>query len=149
MSGDPSSSPALGHDSDGEDFNMTGVDEYNLLPATPMPFSPPPMTVGRNRQQQQQQQQRGRVAGGGGGGRSSNAILSSSPRLGFSDMPSTPGGGLQQFGSSQLALGGMAGSQSDMLSSQLDSMSMNVQGAGRAGSGHRRGDLGSRAQALS
>ncbi|KAJ2740641.1 MCM DNA helicase complex subunit, partial [Coemansia sp. BCRC 34301] len=154
MSGDPSSSPALGHDSDVEDFNM-GVDEYNTLPATPAPFSPPPMPVGRGRQQTQQQQgarQTGRLAAGGRGGGigSSNAVLSSSPRLGFSDMPSTPGGGLN-FGnnnSSQLVHGGMAGNYSDMLSSQLDSMSMGVQPA-RTASGHRRGDLGSRAQALS
>ncbi|KAJ2071943.1 MCM DNA helicase complex subunit [Coemansia sp. S155-1] len=145
MSGDPSSSPVLGQDSDVEDFNI-GADEYNMLPATPAPFSPPPLPVGRNRLQQSQQgaSQTGRVAAG----RNNNAILSSSPRLGFSDMPSTPGGGLNFGHSSQLAAAGMAGGYSDALSSQLDSMSMNVQPA-RTASGHRRGDLGSRAQALS
>ncbi|KAJ2693117.1 MCM DNA helicase complex subunit [Coemansia sp. IMI 209128] len=143
MSGDPSSSPVLGQDSDVEDYNM-GADEYNMLPATPAPFSPPPLPVGRNRQQHSQQggSQAGRVAGG------RSAILSSSPRLGFSDMPSTPGGGLNFGASSQLAAGGMATGYSDVLSSQLDSMSMGVQPARTAG-GHRRGDLGSRAQALS
>ncbi|KAJ2464352.1 MCM DNA helicase complex subunit, partial [Coemansia sp. RSA 2322] len=138
MSGDPSSSPVLGQDSDVEDLN-TGLDEYNTLPETPAPFSPPPLPMGRGRQM---------MGAGRVGGRSSNAMLSSSPRLGFSDMPSTPGGGLHFGGSSQLASAGMVVNYSDALSSQLDSMSMGAQPA-RAASVHRRGDLGSRAQVLS
>ncbi|KAJ2556987.1 MCM DNA helicase complex subunit [Coemansia sp. RSA 1933] len=147
MSGDPSSSPVLGHDSETEDMGM-GLDEYNTLPETPAPFSPPPLPLARNRLQNQQQ---GRPAGGAAvnAGRGRNAaVLSSSPRLGFSDLPSTPGGGLGFGQSNQLAAGGMAMGYSEGLSSQLGGMSSQVAG-GRSASGMRRGDLGSRAQALS
>ncbi|KAJ1966206.1 MCM DNA helicase complex subunit [Dipsacomyces acuminosporus] len=128
MSGAPSSSPVLGQDSDIEDFvGGNGMDEYNTLPDTPAPFSqPPPGPAGGDRQGRRT----GRVAGV-----SSAAVASSSPRLGFSDMPSTPGGGLG-FG------------YSHALSSQLGNMNMDSQASG-TGSGHRRGDLGTRAQALS
>ncbi|KAJ1820290.1 hypothetical protein LPJ56_003467, partial [Coemansia sp. RSA 2599] len=124
MSGGPASSPVLGNDSDMEDFVNTtntnntnnssssssnndtrgnaatsstlgagtsGVDEYNTLPETPAPFSPPPFGGPRMRQAS-------RAPGG-------MAVASSSPRLGFSDFPSTPGGGLGFGGSSQLMSG--------------------------------------------
>ncbi|KAJ1725772.1 MCM DNA helicase complex subunit [Coemansia erecta] len=152
MSGDPSSSPILGNDSDTEDFGTAGaaapsnVDEfntlpetpapfdYNALPETPAPFSPAPVPA---------------AAAAAAGGASRGMVLSSSPRLGFSDFPSTPFGN-----SSQLQSGGMAMNYSDALSSQLGGMSMNSQqqpqsqqAQGRAA--HRRGDLGARAHALS
>ncbi|KAI8321930.1 MCM-domain-containing protein [Martensiomyces pterosporus] len=117
------------------------MDEYNTLPETPAPFSqPPPGPAGSSRQQGRRT---GRVAAA-----SNPAAASSSPRLGFSDMPSTPGGGLSFGLSSQLTSGGMAAGYSQALSSQLGTMNMGSQATG-AGSGHRRGDLGSRAQALS
>ncbi|KAJ2130199.1 hypothetical protein GGF48_002105, partial [Coemansia sp. RSA 921] len=72
-----SSSPLLGHSSDGED--NAGVDEYNTLPETPMPFSPTPLPLNRNRA----------------------VVASSSPQLGFSDM-------MSQDGPSRLNIGGMA-----------------------------------------
>ncbi|KAJ1661800.1 MCM DNA helicase complex subunit [Coemansia sp. RSA 1813] len=145
MSGDPSSSPVLGHDSDAEEAGM-GMDEYNTLPETPAPFSPPPLPLARNRLQSQQGRQAGfRPAAAAGGTR--NAVLSSSPRIGFSDLPSTPGGGFGFGQSSQLAAGGMAMGYSEALSSQLGGMG--GQQAGRSATGMRRGDLGSRAQALS
>ncbi|KAJ2232955.1 MCM DNA helicase complex subunit [Coemansia sp. RSA 485] len=155
MSGGPTSSPVLGNDSDMEDFVSTtnnnnnnnsrdgavndtipgvgNVDEYNTLPQTPAPFSPPPTTGGT----------RNRTAG-------NMAVASSSPQLGFSDFPSTPGGGL--------GFGGMAMNYSDILSSQLGDMSMASQQqqqqqpqsqGSRASNVHRRGDLGTRAHALS
>ncbi|KAJ2659387.1 MCM DNA helicase complex subunit [Coemansia sp. RSA 1200] len=152
MSGDPSSSPVLGHDSDAEEAGVMGVDEYNTLPETPAPFSPPPLPLARNRQQGQQARP---AAGARGGRQPANAApppSSSPPRIGFSDLPSTPGGGFGFGQSSRLAMGGMAGGYSEALSSQLGGMTMGAQ-TGRASSaaaaGVRRGDLGSRAQALS
>ncbi|KAJ2855598.1 MCM DNA helicase complex subunit [Coemansia erecta] len=163
MSGGPTSSPVLGNDSDMEDFvnttssnnnsnnnnrgsggNIGGVDEYNTLPETPAPFSPPPF-AGTSRIRQPS-----RPLGG-------MAVASSSPRLGFSDFPSTPGQSLGFGGnnSSQLMSGGMAINYSDMLSSQLGDMNMNSQQQpaqpqnSRSGAVHRRGDLGTRAHALS
>ncbi|KAJ2781512.1 MCM DNA helicase complex subunit [Coemansia javaensis] len=121
MSGAPSSSPILGQDSDVED---AGLDEYNTLPETPMPFSPPPIVAGRGRVA-------GRAPAARGGG-----VASSSPRLGFSDMPSTP---------AAAEAGGMAMAYSDALSSQLDSLNMGSQRAGR----RYRGDVGALGQALS
>ncbi|KAJ2203459.1 MCM DNA helicase complex subunit, partial [Coemansia sp. RSA 353] len=87
-----SSSPLLGHSSDGED--NAGVDEYNTLPETPMPFSPTPLPLNRNRA----------------------VVASSSPQLGFSDM-------MSQDGPSRLNIGGMA-TYTDALSSQLGSMNV-------------------------
>ncbi|KAJ2364313.1 hypothetical protein IW150_006513, partial [Coemansia sp. RSA 2607] len=102
MSGDPTSSPILGNDSDMEDFNTTGaaapsnVDEfntlpetpapfdYNALPETPAPFSPAPITAGN-------------ASATAVGGASRGMIMSSSPRLGFSDFPSTPFGNSSQL----------------------------------------------------
>ncbi|KAI9502304.1 MCM DNA helicase complex subunit [Coemansia spiralis] len=150
MSGDPSSSPVLGHDSDVEEF-ATGIDEYNTLPETPAPFSPPPLPLARARQQIQQGGRVGTGTGAGAGARTSasNVVLSSSPpRLGFSDLPSTPGGGFSFGQSSQLAAGGMAMGYSEALSSQLGNMNV-VGQSSKSASGARRGDLGSRAQALS
>ncbi|KAJ1731757.1 MCM DNA helicase complex subunit [Coemansia sp. Benny D160-2] len=155
MSGDPSSSPVLGHDSDAEEAGAMGMgmDEYNTLPETPAPFSPPPLPLARNRQQ-------ARPAAGARGGRQPAGAVppplpssSSPPRIGLSDLPSTPGGGFGFGQSGRLAMGGMAGGYSEALSSQLGGMTMGAQ-AGRAPSaataaGVRRGDLGSRAQALS
>ncbi|KAJ2387102.1 MCM DNA helicase complex subunit, partial [Coemansia sp. RSA 2611] len=126
MSNEQSSSPVLGHDdSDMEDFNG-GVDEYNTLPDTPMPFSPPPLPPNR-----------GRVGGRAGG---NAAVASSSPQLGFSDMPSTPAAG----GDSQLGVGGMVMGDTDALSSQLGNMSVDSQRVRR-----HRGELGFGGQVLS
>ncbi|KAJ2400518.1 MCM DNA helicase complex subunit [Coemansia sp. RSA 2559] len=146
MSGDPSSSPVLGHDSDAEELGM-GIDEYNTLPETPAPFSPPPLPLARNRLQNQQGRQAAAAAAGASTIRGRNVDPSSSPRIGFSDLPSTPGGGFGFGQSSQLAAGGMAMGHTEGLSSQLGGMS--GQQAGRSSTGMRRGDLGSRAQALS
>ncbi|KAJ1748577.1 MCM DNA helicase complex subunit [Coemansia sp. RSA 1821] len=122
MSGEHSSSPVLGHDSDMEDFSGR-ADEYNTLPATPMPFSPPPLPAGRAQ----------------GGANRQAGVASSSPQLGFSDMPSMPAGP-----SSQLAMGGMAMGYSEALSSQLGSMTMDSQRGRRP-----RGELGFGGQMLS
>ncbi|KAJ2510252.1 hypothetical protein GGI11_005554, partial [Coemansia sp. RSA 2049] len=116
MSGDPSSSPVLGHDSDAEEAGAMGMgmDEYNTLPETPAPFSPPPLPLARNRQQARP------AAGARGGRQPANAVLpppsSSPPRIGLSDLPSTPGGGLGFGQSGRLAMGGMAGGYSEALS---------------------------------
>ncbi|KAJ2779566.1 MCM DNA helicase complex subunit [Coemansia interrupta] len=147
MSGDPTSSPILGNDSDTEDFGSAGAatrsnaDEFNTLPETPAPFdynalpeTPAPFSPA--------------PAAAGNAGAQRGMVMSSSPRLGFSDFPSTPFGN-----SSQLQSGGMAMNYSDALSSQLGGMSMNSQqpqsqqSQGRTA--HRRGDLGARAHALS
>ncbi|KAJ2358820.1 MCM DNA helicase complex subunit [Coemansia sp. RSA 2618] len=114
-----SSSPILGHSSDMEDNG--GGDEYNTLPETPAPFSPTPLVLNRGRS------------------RAAAAVASSSPQLGFSDLPS------QLDGQSRLSVGGMAG-YTDALSSQMGSMSMGMDGA-RAR--RPRGELGFGSQALS
>ncbi|KAJ2841556.1 MCM DNA helicase complex subunit, partial [Coemansia brasiliensis] len=123
MSGEHSSSPVLGHDSDMEDFNGR-ADEYNTLPATPMPFSPPPLPAGRAQ---------------GAASRQAGGVASSSPQLGFSDMLSMPANP-----SSQVAVGGMAMGYSEALSSQLGSMTMDSQRGRRP-----RGELGFGGQMLS
>ncbi|KAJ2683514.1 MCM DNA helicase complex subunit, partial [Coemansia spiralis] len=101
---------------------------YNTLPETPMPFSPPPIIPGRG-----QRAEGGAAARGGG----VPAAASSSPQLGFSDLLSTPGPGG--------AIGGMAMAYSEALSSQLGSLNMGSQRAGR----RYRGDVGFQGQALS
>ncbi|KAJ1948903.1 MCM DNA helicase complex subunit [Linderina macrospora] len=112
MAGIPPSSPPLGHDSDDE---RMGSDAYNTLPETPAPFSPPARYTGQAQ-------------------RAAQIAASSSPQLGFSDMPSTG----MQFGlSSQPSM--------QVLSSQLGAMAIESQ----TPAAHRRGDLGSRAHALS
>lgn len=133
MSNNPSSSPALGpHGSE----DNGGMDEYNTLPATPAPFSPPPIPPGNargpSRPSRPNPASGSRIAGG---------FLSSSPRLGFSDLPSTPAGaGAGAGGRGQI-------SATDALSSQLGGMSVSrPEGVVPR---HRRGDLGSRARELS
>ncbi|ORX67226.1 nucleic acid-binding protein [Linderina pennispora] len=112
MAGIPPSSPPLGHGSDDE---RMGSDAYNTLPETPAPFSPLARQTGPAQ-------------------RAAPMVGSSSPQLGFSDMPSTG----MQFGlSSQASV--------QVLSSQLGAMAIESQ----TPSAHRRGDLGSRAHALS
>ncbi|KAJ2081415.1 MCM DNA helicase complex subunit [Coemansia sp. RSA 988] len=140
MSGEHSSSPVLGHDSDPAEASA-GVDEYNTLPATPAPFSPAPLPVGHGNNRSQQVHGAGSVRGD---------VRSSSPQLGFSDIPSTPAGGIGNgFGQDgRLASGGMAREYSEALSSQLDSLSMGSQ-RDRAASRRHRHELGIRGQALS
>ncbi|KAJ2774883.1 MCM DNA helicase complex subunit, partial [Coemansia nantahalensis] len=135
MSGAPSSSPILGPDSDIEETGA-GMDEYDTLPETPMPFSPPPIIPGRGPRAEAGAGAARRI-GGQGGNALAAAAASSSPQLGFSDIPSTPA----QSG----AIGGMAMGYSEVLSSQLGSLSMGTQRAGR----RYRGDVGFQGQALS